>query len=144
MYEHKGRIKPIQLGVGAAFSFITGKVKQAPYWIQKLGLEWLYRLTQEPKKTIIRMSLVPEFLFRTFIQFLKHNKRYKRNSAPKTLHFGSARFVANFATILPLSFSTLSRGINGFVHSFVMLFFINAINSMNAITLLTLLTLQRY
>jgi N-acetylglucosaminyldiphosphoundecaprenol N-acetyl-beta-D-mannosaminyltransferase len=75
MYEHKERIKPIQLGVGAAFSFITCKVKQAPYWMQKSGLEWLYRLPQEPKKTIIRMSLVPEFLFRTFIQFLKNNKR---------------------------------------------------------------------
>jgi len=71
MYEHKGRIKPTQLGVGAAFSFITGKVKEVPHWIQKSGLEWLYRLPQEPKKTISRMSLVPEFLFKTFIQLLK-------------------------------------------------------------------------
>jgi N-acetylglucosaminyldiphosphoundecaprenol N-acetyl-beta-D-mannosaminyltransferase len=52
MYEHKGRIKAIQLGVGAAFSFITGKVKEAPRWMQKAGLEWLYRLPQQPKKTI--------------------------------------------------------------------------------------------
>ncbi len=72
MYEHKGRINPVQLGVGAAFSFITGKVKQSPKWMQKTGLEWLYRLPQEPKKTIYRMSLVPEFLFRLFIQKLTH------------------------------------------------------------------------
>ena len=74
MAEHKGRIKAVQLGVGAAFSFITGKVKQAPKWMQKTGLEWLYRMPQEPKKTIYRMSLVPEFALRTLIQFIK-NKR---------------------------------------------------------------------
>lgn len=71
MYEHKSRIKSVQLGVGAAFSFLTGKVKQAPRWMQKSGLEWLYRLPQEPKKTISRMLLVPEFLFRTLSQFFK-------------------------------------------------------------------------
>lgn len=74
MADHKGRIKPVQLGVGAAFSFITGKVKEAPKWMQKTGLEWLFRLPQQPGKTIYRMSLVPEFLFRTFIQWLKPEK----------------------------------------------------------------------
>jgi N-acetylglucosaminyldiphosphoundecaprenol N-acetyl-beta-D-mannosaminyltransferase len=72
MAEHKGRIKAIQLGVGAAFSFLTGKVKEAPKWMQKTGLEWLYRLPQQPKKTIYRMSLVPGFLLRTFLQIVKH------------------------------------------------------------------------
>lgn len=70
MYEHKDRIRAVQLGVGAAFSFITGKVKQAPLWMQKTGLEWLYRLPQEPRKTIYRMSLVPEFLVRLLIQMI--------------------------------------------------------------------------
>ena len=64
MAEHKGKIKAVQLGVGAAFSFITGKVKEAPKWMQKTYLEWLYRLPQEPKKTMYRMLLVPEFLLR--------------------------------------------------------------------------------
>jgi N-acetylglucosaminyldiphosphoundecaprenol N-acetyl-beta-D-mannosaminyltransferase len=71
MAEHKGKIKPVQLGVGAAFSFITGKVKEAPKWMQKSGLEWLFRLPQQPKKTITRMSLVPEFLVRTLIQWIR-------------------------------------------------------------------------
>ena len=74
MAEHKGRIKAVQLGVGAAFSFITDKVKQAPKWMQKTGLEWLYRMPQEPKKTIYRMSLVPEFALRTLIQFVKDKR----------------------------------------------------------------------
>jgi hypothetical protein len=42
----------------------------APKWMQKTGLEWLYRLPREPKKTIYRMSLVPEFLLRTLIQLI--------------------------------------------------------------------------
>ena len=60
MADHKGRVKAVQLGVGAAFSFLTGKVRQAPLWMQKTYLEWLYRLPQEPKKTMYRMLLVPE------------------------------------------------------------------------------------
>ena len=38
------------LGVGISFSFLTGEVKRAPLWMQKLGLEWIHRLTQEPKR----------------------------------------------------------------------------------------------
>lgn len=70
MAEHKGRIKAIQLGVGAAFNFITGEVKQAPILMQRVGLEWLYRMPQQPKKTIARMSLLPGFCFKTFLQLI--------------------------------------------------------------------------
>jgi N-acetylglucosaminyldiphosphoundecaprenol N-acetyl-beta-D-mannosaminyltransferase len=38
------------LGVGAAFDFLAGTVKQAPGWMQRAGLEWLYRLIQEPRR----------------------------------------------------------------------------------------------
>jgi N-acetylglucosaminyldiphosphoundecaprenol N-acetyl-beta-D-mannosaminyltransferase len=74
MAEHRGRIRAVQLGVGAAFDFLTERVKQAPVWMQNSYLEWLYRMPQQPKKTIYRMSLVPEFVLRTLIQFAK-NKR---------------------------------------------------------------------
>ncbi|MEM8739029.1 MAG: WecB/TagA/CpsF family glycosyltransferase [Planctomycetota bacterium] len=46
--EHRGRIRGVQLCVGAAFDFHAGAVKQAPAWMQRRGLEWLYRLTREP------------------------------------------------------------------------------------------------
>ncbi len=36
--------------VGAAFDFHTGKVKQAPGWIQKISIEWLFRLLMGPKR----------------------------------------------------------------------------------------------
>lgn len=38
------------VGVGAAFDFLAGSVKQAPRWMQRAGLEWLYRLIQEPRR----------------------------------------------------------------------------------------------
>lgn len=49
MLNHKDRINHgVMLGVGAAFDFLSGNVKRAPLWMQKSGLEWLYRLIQEP------------------------------------------------------------------------------------------------
>ncbi|MCB1247003.1 MAG: WecB/TagA/CpsF family glycosyltransferase, partial [Acidimicrobiia bacterium] len=38
------------VGVGAAFDFLAGTVKQAPGWMQRSGLEWVYRLIQEPRR----------------------------------------------------------------------------------------------
>jgi N-acetylglucosaminyldiphosphoundecaprenol N-acetyl-beta-D-mannosaminyltransferase len=40
----------LMIGVGAAFDFHSGRVKQAPRWMQRNGLEWLYRLWQEPRR----------------------------------------------------------------------------------------------
>jgi N-acetylglucosaminyldiphosphoundecaprenol N-acetyl-beta-D-mannosaminyltransferase len=41
---------PVLIGVGAAFDFHAGLVKQAPRWMQQLGLEWLFRLMMEPRR----------------------------------------------------------------------------------------------
>jgi N-acetylglucosaminyldiphosphoundecaprenol N-acetyl-beta-D-mannosaminyltransferase len=41
---------PILVGVGAAFDFHAGLIPQAPSWMQSIGLEWLYRLVQEPRR----------------------------------------------------------------------------------------------
>jgi N-acetylglucosaminyldiphosphoundecaprenol N-acetyl-beta-D-mannosaminyltransferase len=50
MAEHRGRVKAVMLGVGAAFDFHSGVKRQAPAWIQRIGLEWLFRLIQEPRR----------------------------------------------------------------------------------------------
>ena len=51
MASHVKRISvPVMVGVGAAFDFHSGTVKQAPPWMQKHGLEWLFRLSQDPKR----------------------------------------------------------------------------------------------
>jgi exopolysaccharide biosynthesis WecB/TagA/CpsF family protein/anti-anti-sigma factor len=41
---------PVSIGVGGTFDFIADNVKRAPVWMQKNGLEWIYRLTQDPKR----------------------------------------------------------------------------------------------
>lgn len=54
MYEHKGRVGGLMIGVGAAFDFIAGTVKRAPMWMQKLCLEWVFRIMQDPRRMIPR------------------------------------------------------------------------------------------
>jgi N-acetylglucosaminyldiphosphoundecaprenol N-acetyl-beta-D-mannosaminyltransferase len=49
-YQNRNRINAVQLCVGAAFDFHAGKKKLAPLWMQKTGLEWTYRLLQEPRR----------------------------------------------------------------------------------------------
>ena len=62
MAEHKDSLNAVMLGVGAAFDFHTGRVRQAPSWMQKNGLEWLFRLFMEPK--------------RLWKRYAKHNPRF--------------------------------------------------------------------
>jgi N-acetylglucosaminyldiphosphoundecaprenol N-acetyl-beta-D-mannosaminyltransferase len=51
MSEHRERLNvPVLVGVGAAFDFHTGRIAQAPEWMQESGLEWLFRLTMEPRR----------------------------------------------------------------------------------------------
>lgn len=50
MAEHKDKISAVMIGVGAGFDFHAGTVKRAPAWMQRSGLEWLYRLFQDPKR----------------------------------------------------------------------------------------------
>jgi N-acetylglucosaminyldiphosphoundecaprenol N-acetyl-beta-D-mannosaminyltransferase len=59
------------LGVGAAFDFLTGRVRQAPRWMMRSGLEWFFRLTQEPRR-LGRRYLVnnPRFAWRAAGQLL--------------------------------------------------------------------------
>lgn len=61
----------IFLGVGAAFDLLTGKVRQAPPWMQRVGLEWFFRLTQEPRR-LARRYLInnPLFVLRASAQLL--------------------------------------------------------------------------
>jgi exopolysaccharide biosynthesis WecB/TagA/CpsF family protein len=49
-YDHRGKIHGVQICVGAAFDFHAGTKKMAPSWMQHGGLEWLYRLIQEPRR----------------------------------------------------------------------------------------------
>lgn len=49
--RNKHRLKvPVSIGVGGTYEFIVGTVKRAPKWMQKSGLEWVYRITKDPKR----------------------------------------------------------------------------------------------
>ncbi len=51
MAARRSRLQaPVLVGVGAAFDFHTGRVRQAPRWMMSAGLEWLFRLSQEPRR----------------------------------------------------------------------------------------------
>jgi N-acetylglucosaminyldiphosphoundecaprenol N-acetyl-beta-D-mannosaminyltransferase len=62
------------IGVGGSFDVLAGKLTRAPGWMQRAGLEWLYRLAKEPAR-IGRAAVLPTFLLQVFLQAL-HIKRY--------------------------------------------------------------------
>ena len=64
MAAHLGRIEaPVMVGVGAAFDFLSGTKRQAPKWMQRHALEWLFRLCSEPRRLWRRYAhIVPGFM----------------------------------------------------------------------------------
>ncbi|MFC6922117.1 WecB/TagA/CpsF family glycosyltransferase [Microbulbifer taiwanensis] len=76
MAAHKGRLSCVMIGVGAAFDFIAGSKRQAPLWMQKLGLEWLFRLLSEPRRLWKRyLKQNPRFIYHFACQWL-FGKKY--------------------------------------------------------------------
>lgn len=69
MHDHRGKLDAsILVGVGAAFDFLTGRKPQAPSWIQRMGMEWLFRLSTEPGRLWPRYSQYPLFVFLAIAQ----------------------------------------------------------------------------
>lgn len=62
MWEHRGRVQAVMVGVGAAFDFHAGTTRRAPSWMRNNGLEWLHRLASEPRR-LWRRYLVTNALF---------------------------------------------------------------------------------
>lgn len=54
MNQHKEKVKGFMVGVGAGFDYLAGNISRAPQWMQKLNLEWLYRMLQDPKRLFKR------------------------------------------------------------------------------------------
>jgi len=72
--DHVGKIDAAMLAVGAAFDYHAGKLARAPMWMQRSGLEWLYRFMQEPgrlwKRYLVTNSI---FIYRFAKQRLSSN-----------------------------------------------------------------------
>jgi N-acetylglucosaminyldiphosphoundecaprenol N-acetyl-beta-D-mannosaminyltransferase len=70
-YELRGRLSVPVLAVGAAFPLLAGILPQAPPWMQRLGLEWLFRLLAEPRRLWRRYLLLnPAYLALVTLQRL--------------------------------------------------------------------------
>ncbi len=70
MKQHAALFPGVMLGVGAGFDFHAGTIKRAPKWVQKIGMEWFYRLTQDPKRLFKRYVTTNL----AYIRMLRHVK----------------------------------------------------------------------
>lgn len=79
-YKHKKQIKAVQVCVGAAFDFLAGNKKMAPKWMQQYGLEWLYRLMQEPgrlwRRYLLCNSLYICFLLKLLLRSIMNKTSF--------------------------------------------------------------------
>ena len=70
--ENRNSVSAVKLGVGAAFDLYAGSIREAPPVLSKLGLEWVYRLVQEPRRLFSRYLLVnPRFVLLATRQLLR-------------------------------------------------------------------------
>jgi N-acetylglucosaminyldiphosphoundecaprenol N-acetyl-beta-D-mannosaminyltransferase len=71
MAAHRDKLNaPVLVGVGAAFDFLSGTKPQAPAWVQRAGLEWLFRLLTEPRRLWRRYAGYPLFVLLALAQIL--------------------------------------------------------------------------
>jgi N-acetylglucosaminyldiphosphoundecaprenol N-acetyl-beta-D-mannosaminyltransferase len=69
--EHAGKVPAVMLAVGAAFDFLAGTKPQAPRWMMRWGLEWVFRLATEPRRLARRyIRNNPRFVVKFLSQLL--------------------------------------------------------------------------
>jgi N-acetylglucosaminyldiphosphoundecaprenol N-acetyl-beta-D-mannosaminyltransferase len=81
LYQNKDILKDVNfiMGVGGSFDVVAGYVKRAPVWMQKSGLEWLYRVYQEPERMFKRYLIGNiKFIFLTIKYSLKIKINYEQ------------------------------------------------------------------
>ncbi len=90
--QNRGKINGVMIGVGAVFAVYVGCQKRAPLFIRELGLEWFYRLIQEPRRLWRRYgTTIPPFIYLAIKQLINHSKlklrKIKQNLADENLTF---------------------------------------------------------
>ena len=73
--QHLGEINAVMMAVGAAFDYFVGNIKRPPSWMQQAGLEWLFRLSQEPRRLFKRYA-VTNTLYIYYVLQLMVNQRF--------------------------------------------------------------------
>jgi N-acetylglucosaminyldiphosphoundecaprenol N-acetyl-beta-D-mannosaminyltransferase len=75
MSKNSPHLQTVMFGVGASFDFFAGNIKESPAWIGSLGLEWLFRLWQEPRRLWYRyLILNPRFILQALLQLSGRNR----------------------------------------------------------------------
>ncbi|MEE9433105.1 MAG: WecB/TagA/CpsF family glycosyltransferase [Sphingorhabdus sp.] len=82
MAAHAGKLNvPFIMGVGGSVDILAGKIERAPLWMQRSGLEWLYRLYQEPRKMFMRYaSTNGRFVWIVLTAYLRRNRKPSTNA----------------------------------------------------------------
>ena len=81
--DHLGKVPAVMLAVGAAFDFIAGTKPQAPRWMMRSGLEWVFRFATEPRRLARRyLKHNPRFVGLVLLQLLNVSKEGKGAHAP--------------------------------------------------------------
>ena len=108
MNQHQGKINAVMVGVGAVFSMYAGLNPRAPYWLQRSGLEWLYRLLQEPQRLWYRYGkTIPPFLYLAIRQLLIP---YQNNLERVRRGFVDGNMVVDIVDITDLDSSPILLG----------------------------------
>jgi N-acetylglucosaminyldiphosphoundecaprenol N-acetyl-beta-D-mannosaminyltransferase len=82
MHAHRGRVQAVMLGVGAAFDFLAGSKPQAPRWMQRIGVEWAFRLATEPRRLWRRyLKQNPRFMALAIAQLFRARLNEHRRTA---------------------------------------------------------------
>ena len=70
---------PVAIGVGGSFDVIAGRLKRAPAFMQRWGLEWLWRALRQPSR-LPRLLVLPRFVWMALIDWLRHGRRGEHNT----------------------------------------------------------------
>ncbi len=83
IFKHRSKLKvPVVIGIGAAFKLLSGEVKRAPTWVGNLGLEWLWRFFQEPRKLWRRVLLgIPGFILLVLFDLIKNKEKIDKEKS---------------------------------------------------------------
>jgi N-acetylglucosaminyldiphosphoundecaprenol N-acetyl-beta-D-mannosaminyltransferase len=91
MHEHRMRLRvPVMVSVGAAFDMLSGRRRQAPHWMGENGLEWLFRLMQEPRR-LWRRYLLYGAQFVTYLALERLRLRNSRVETPRQIPRGQVQ-----------------------------------------------------
>ena len=91
MAEHEDKVNGLMIGVGAAFDFHAGTIKRAPKWMQEYCLEWLYRISQDPRRLLKRYIDTNIFFILYVILENKREKKQIRKEHIKIAMIGHKR-----------------------------------------------------